>query len=84
MNYLTIDDKSQLKKYIKPHKKKSVFRKYLQVKEHMEDEVAMILLESSYSLLELSIRARRKGLDRVARCVFFLISRGYDMVDARP
>ena len=84
MNFLAIDDKSQLKKYIMSHKKKSVFRKYLQVKEHMEDEVAMILLESSYSLLELSIRARRKGLDRVARCVFFLISRGYDMVDARP
>ena len=83
MNFLAVDDKSQLKKYTKPHKKKSVFRKYPQVKEHMEDEVAMILLESSYSLLELSIRARR-GLDRVAKCVFFLISRGYDMVDARP
>ena len=50
----------------------------------MEDEVAMILLESSYSLLALSIRAKMKGLDRVAKCVFFLIFGGYDMVDARP
>ena len=50
----------------------------------MEDEVAMILLECSFSLLELSIRARKKGLDRVARCVFFLVFGGYDMVDARP
>ena len=83
MNFLTIDDKSQLKKCIKPHRKKSVFRKYLQVEERMEDEVAVILLECSYSLLELSIRARKKGLDRVARCVFFLIFAGYDMVDAR-
>ena len=49
----------------------------------MEDEVAMNLLECSYSLLELSIRARKKGLDRVGRCVLFLVFRGYDMVDAR-
>ena len=83
MNFLAIDDKSQLKKYIEPHKKKSVFRKYLQVEERMEDEVAMNLLECSYSLLELSIRARKKGLDRVGRCVLFLVFRGYDMVDAR-
>ena len=49
----------------------------------MEDEVTVILLECSYSLLELSIRARKNGLVRVARCVFFLIFAGYDMVDAR-
>ena len=49
-----------------------------------EVKVAKILLESSYSLLELSIRATKKGLDRVARCVFFLVFRGYDMVDAHP
>ena len=49
----------------------------------MEDEVTVILLECSYSLLELSIRARKKGLDRVARYVYFLIFAGYDMVDAR-
>ena len=49
----------------------------------MEDEVALILLESSYSLLELSIRARKKGLDREGRCILFLIFGGYDMVDAR-
>ena len=73
-----------MKKYIKPHKKKSVHRKYLQVEERTEDEVAMILLECSYSLLELSIRARRKGLDRVGRCVLFLVFSGYDMVDAPP
>ena len=84
MNFLAIDDKSQLRKYIKSHKKKSVYRKYLQVEERMEDEVAMILLECSYSLLELSIRARRKGLDRIGRCVLFLVSSGYDMVDAPP
>ena len=73
-----------MKKYIKPHKKKSVHRKYLQVEERTEDEVAMILLECSYSLLELSIRARRKGLDRIGRCVLFLVFSGYDMVDAPP
>ena len=84
MNFPAIDDKSQLRKYIKSHKKKSVYRKYLQVEERMEDEVAMILLECSYSLLELSIRARRKGLDRVGRCVLFLVFSGYDMVDAPP
>ena len=84
MNFLAIDDKSQLRKYIKSHKKKSVYRKYLQVEERMEDEVAMILLECSYSLLELSIRARRKGLDRIGRCVLFLVFSGYDMVDAPP
>ena len=71
MNFLAIDEKSQLKKYIKPHKKKSVFRKYLQVEERMEDEVAVILLECSYSLQELSIRAMKKGLDRVGRCILF-------------
>ena len=49
----------------------------------MKDEVTVILLECSYSLLELSIRARKNGLVRVARCVFFLIFAGYDMVDAR-
>ena len=35
MNFLAIDDKSQLKKYIESHKKKSVFRKNLQVEEHI-------------------------------------------------
>ena len=84
MNFLAKDDKSQLKKYIKPHKKKSVFRKYLQVEGRMEDRVAMILLESSYSLLELSIRATKRGLDMVGRCVFFLVFKGNDMVVACP
>ena len=74
MNFLAIEDKSQLKKYIKPHKKKSVFRKYPQMEERMEDEVAMILLECSYSLLELSIRAKKRGVNRVARCVLFFVS----------
>ena len=49
----------------------------------MKDEVTVILLECSYSLLELSIRARKKGLDRVARFIFFLIFRSCDMADAR-
>ena len=50
----------------------------------MEDEVAVILLECSYTLQELSIRAMKKGLDRVGRCALFLVFRGNDIVDAHP
>ena len=47
--------------------RRNTFRENTNVSEAMADEVAVILLESSYSFLALAISARKKGLEGVAR-----------------
>ena len=53
-------------------------KKYLSRKENenqvMADEVAVILLDSSYSFLALAISARKKGLEGVARWIIRMIT----------